>query len=367
MRAATRVLVFPAFTINPYLELMHAVPRSRGFDILAVRTLDDLYSAGEKLERGDVFHMHWTTPVTKTADDELAARALVATFSRFVDQLKARGVKVIWTIHNRLPHEPRFLGPELALNRFLSSSADVVHVMSGQTAEVVADLYPLPADRVKVIPHPSYHGVHSAPASNRQARERLGLAADERTVLAFGRLRAYKGIDTLCDALTVIAERGGRLPTLLVAGQTPRAVRAEIGRRLPRSSRVISHFGFVDDADVGDWFAAADVAVFPFRSILNSGSVHLAATLGVPVILPGESHLREQFGDEPWVRFYDVADAVGSLATLLAEPDPADHAASMESFSLRISPLAVSRMYADLLTDLSASTPRPSLDVAPPS
>jgi beta-1,4-mannosyltransferase len=94
--------------------------------------------------------------------------------------------------------------------------------------------------------------------------------------------------------------------------------------------------------------------VFPFRSILNSSSVHLSASLGVPVILPGASHLVQRFSGEPWVRFFDVADAVESLADLLTEPDSFDHAASMEAFSRRYSPWNISQRYADLLVELTA-------------
>lgn len=89
---------------------------------------------------------------------------------------------------------------------------------------------------------------------------------------------------------------------------------------------------------------------------MSSGrGAYASATLGVPVILPGEEHLRKQFGDEPWVRFYDVDDAVASLADLMAHPESTDHTAAMEAFSLRYAPSAISGQYADLLTELTSS------------
>lgn len=353
MADATRVLVFPAFSGNPYLAMMEHAPRERGFDVVSVLVLDRLYDEGKQLARGDVLHVHWTSTIAQRATDEKTAWAKVTRFKRFVDTLRANGVWLIWTVHNRLPHEVAHVEPELDLCRFLADRADLIHVMSIRTAEIVDDLYQLPAHKIRMIPHPSYWGVYDHPPSGVVARERFGLEPDEPTVLSFGRMRAYKGIDTLFGAVRRLTQRGDRPPTLLLAGAAKKAERAAIEAGLPESP-VITHFGFVDDADVPDWFGAADVAVFPFQSVLNSGSVHLAPTLGVPVILPGVEHLREQFSAEPWVRFYDVDDAVASLAELIADPDRTDHSAAMEAFTQRHAPQIISEQYADMLTELTS-------------
>jgi glycosyltransferase involved in cell wall biosynthesis len=186
------------------------------------------------------------------------------------------------------------------------------------------------------------------------ARERFGLDPDGATVLFFGRMRAYKGLDTLCDAVRLISRRGGQAPTLMLAGPVKDDQRAEIERQLPTDSRVIAEFGFVDEAEVRDWFDAADVAVFPFRAILNSSSIKLSATLGVPAILPGLPHLRREFADESWARFFDLDDPAASLADLLTAGDPGDHRTAMEAYTRRYSPQIVSRAYADLLLELTA-------------
>ncbi len=347
------MLVFPAYDENPFMRLMQATPQDLGFEFVRALKLDTLYAKGETLSRGDVFHLHWTAPIAQAASDEEAAATSVATFARFMDDLTASGVHTIWTVHNRLPHELHFLGPELELRRMLAERVDVIHVMSEQTTDVVGDLYPLAADRVRAIPLTSYEGMYERrePAA---ARDRFELAPDEPTVLFFGRMRAYKGLDTLCEAVRLITKRGGKPPTLMLAGPVKDDQRAEIERRLPTDSRVIAEFGFVDEADVCDWFAAADVAVFPFRAILNSSSVNLSATLGVPVILPDLPHVRREFADEPWVRFFDLEDPTSSLADLLTAGDPGDHRAAMEAFARRCSPQVVSRAYADLLLELTA-------------
>ena len=350
-RRPPRLLVFPAWP-NRYLTMLQRAPKDAGYEIMGARR-KHLEEDGRKVGRGDVLHVHWTQRVAQIADSEAEAWAGVEEFTGFVTRLKKRGVRVIWTVHNLLPHELRYLEPELALSRFLAEAADSIHVMTVETPQVVEHLYRLPPERLRHIPHFSYLGEYDPMPSDR-AREGLGLAPDEPTVLFFGRLRSYKGLETLFSALALLTESGRGVPTLLLAGKPePAGAENHIKTMLPTASRVVTHFSFVDEEDIPTWFGAADVAVFPFTQILNSGSVHLAATLGVPVVLPDEPHLVTQFGQEPWVRFYDRDDGAAALADMLAGPDPADHAAAMAAFSERLAPQRISQEYLELLDELS--------------
>jgi len=353
---AHRVLVFPGRRGVHYLRMLHQAPVEAGFDMVPGK-VKDLTSDAERLSRGDVLHIHWTQPIAQEADSEEEAWASVTAFTQLVDRLRQEGVRIVWTVHNRLPHRMRFLEPELALSQFLADSSDRIHIMSAETPGVVADLYRLPPEKLQHIPHPSYRGEYEASVSRERARELLGVPEDEPTVLFFGRMHPYKGVDTLLKAISLMGDRGMSVPTLLLAGRPKlRVEREQIEAMLPVDSSVVAHFEHVEDDDIPTWFGAADVAVFPFRSILNSGSVHLSATLGVPVVLPGEPHLKSQFRDEPWVRFYDPVDATGSLADLLARPDESDHSDSMARFSERLAPEKVSQQYLDMLRELVPSS-----------
>jgi glycosyltransferase involved in cell wall biosynthesis len=49
--------------------------------------------------------------------------------------------------------------------------------------------------------------------------------------------------------------------------------------------RVIAVFEWVPEEDVARYLQATDFAVFPFRNITNSGSVILAQSFGLPVVI----------------------------------------------------------------------------------
>jgi len=338
--------VFPAYRDNPFLNLMLLAPRARGWNVLESLRLEQLEQHLGRLGTGDVFHMHWTSPIVQRNDDDLEeAQARLDRFRTAVDAARTRGARLVWTIHNVLPHDARHLELELELNRYLADAADVVHVMNRDTPTAVSSYYELDPAKVVHLPHPSYQGVYPDSVSREEARASLGLTDRDHAVLAFGQMRPYKGIDVLVEAVrrTKPSER----PVLLLAGRTTAVDREEIDRLLGDDVRAVREHDQVEDIDVQLWFRAADTAVFPYRRVLNSGVLHLAASFGVPSILPDEPHLRAEFGDEAWVRWFDAGDAVESLSVALAAP--AAGAAEAAEFSGRLAPFALSRRYAELL------------------
>ncbi|TCL81324.1 MULTISPECIES: glycosyltransferase [unclassified Curtobacterium] len=338
--------VFPAYRDNPYLNLMLLAPRARGWNVLESLRLEQLEQHLGRFGTGDVFHMHWTSPIVQRHDDDLdEAQARLDRFRTAVDAARTRGARLVWTIHNVLPHDARHLELELELNRYLAGAADVVHVMNRDTPTAVSSYYELDPAKVVHLPHPSYQGVYPDSVSREEARASLGLTDRDHAVLAFGQMRPYKGIDVLVEAVrrTEPSER----PVLLLAGRTTSDDLEEIDRSLGDDVRAVREHDQVEDIDVQRWFRAADTAVFPYRRVLNSGVLHLAASFGVPSVLPDEPHLRAEFGDEGWIRWFDAGDAVESLRVVLA--GPAAGAAVAAEFSRRLAPFASSRRYAELL------------------
>lgn len=354
MTAGPQVLVFPAWRENPFLNILELNPRTQRYTFLHATTLESLVAQFRRLRAGDVFHIHWTSPVIQQAQSEAEAEARYLRFKREFSKLRSRGVRVIWSVHNRLPHELRYRYLEIDLARLLAQQADAVHVMAPNTSEAVADVTPIDPSTMRMIAHPSYAGIYETGISRASARSSFGLVPDEFSVLFLGQIRPYKGIDVLVQA-AARADRSGRDITLLLAGAVKEMTTDAFRDSLPEHLRVIEHLDFVPDNDLARWFRAADIAVFPYRSILNSGSLHLAATFNVPVILPGDHLLRKQFATHPWVAFFDTERPIESIAQLLSDVSlfaglgPKD----FELFLHDITPWQVSRHYRLLLDQLT--------------
>lgn len=346
-----RIVVFPYYQENPYLNLTYLATQAAGDVVVPTSRLQGFADSVAELKAGDVMHLHWTNRIVQGAEDEAAANAALDLFRDTVLAAKSRGVRLLWTVHNRVPHETKWFELERTLSQFIADTADRILVMSPATMDVVSDVFTLPAKKAFALPHPSYQGIYP-PADGARSREELGVPADLPTALFFGQMRAYKGIGTLLEAAGLASAAGAELG-LLLAGRTTDVERARIDQLLPEGVPVVRHHEFVDDSDVSRWFGAADLVVLPYTDILNSGSIHLAATLGVPVAIPNIPHLVDQFSDKDWVHFYNTDEGAADLARILADiPRIRQAPNSSRQFAARISPYAISERFADFLQKL---------------
>jgi glycosyltransferase involved in cell wall biosynthesis len=354
MRTAAQVLVFPDWRENPFLNLLSLAPRTAGYRFRGAVTLDGLCEQLAGLRRDDVVHFHWTSPLLQEAGTAAEARARLDRLARALRGAGRRGVRLVWTVHNRLPHELRHRGAEIALYRLLAGAADAIHVMAPDTADVVSDVVALDAAKVRVIPHPSYEGIYDTAVSRSTAREAFGLGERDLAVLFLGQIRPYKGVDALVDAAARAGRDDGEV-VLLLAGVVKGLSEDEFLGSLPPVLRTVTSFGYVPDDEIARWLRAADVAIFPYRTVLNSGSVHLAATFRVPVVLPDEEHLRRQFGGQRWAAFFDPSRPADSIAALLGDESLFAGLADEDfaRFTAPITPWRVSRDYRRLLDELT--------------
>jgi glycosyltransferase involved in cell wall biosynthesis len=354
-KRARTVYFAPDYTaFNPFQSMLNA---GLGPDIKAVPVpARELVAGLRDAEAGSIFHLHWNAPVLQWANDREAAEQALAGFVDALANFQARGGKLIWSIHNALPHDSKYRDLDLDLARLLAERADRIHVLSPDTAELVHSLYELDPARTVVIEHSSYLGQYPDIMGAREARERLGLDAGDKVILALGGIRPYKGLGRLLDAFETIDDPGARL---LIAGQPRKGEFAdELRRRCDANPRVTAHFGRVEDDDLQLWFGAADVAALPYLDILNSGGFWLAATFGVPVVAPRAGTLA-RFDGEPHVRLFEP-DVPGSLPQVLAAA-LADFVgneaarASARSAAEERSPQRMAEQYARMVRELLGS------------
>jgi glycosyltransferase involved in cell wall biosynthesis len=174
----------------------------------------------------------------------------------------------------------------------------------------------------EVVPH----GVEAPEqVSRRTARGALGVRDDALCVLCFGFLAPYKGLEV---ALEAAALAGPDVELVVAGGEHPRLRDGgdDYGDRLraaaPRNARFT---GFVPDADVARWFAAADVALLPYpQPFASSGPLALALAHGTPVLL--SDALARTTGAPPALRTGLDPAELGARLRVLAD-DPAQRAA----------------------------------------
>lgn len=354
-RPRPQIFAFPHWSDNPYLNMLYLAARADGWVVRKSTLFESLLAQLEADARtGDVIHVHWTAPIVQRALTLDEARERLERFQRAVDGALEQGVHLVWTMHNVLPHEMSYVDEEVALARFIADRAQLIHVLSPATARIAAPHFAVPDEKIVQIPHASYAGIYDESMTRDEARASFSLDSHAIAVLFFGQMRPYKGLDILFAALDeASAER--RDLVLLLAGKTHPDDLGALEAMLPQGVRVIRDHSYVPDGETQRWFRAADVAVLPYRNILNSGSIHLAATYGLPTILPRQDHLVEQFAGQGWVRFFDLDEPAKRLARLLIEFDDVDGRASVDALRLasEYTPFDMSRRYARALSDIT--------------
>jgi len=135
----------------------------------------------------------------------------------------------------------------------------------------------------EVVPH----GIEVAQRSDRDAaRAALGVESGRLCVLCFGFLSPYKGLEAALGAARLA---GDGVELVIAGGEHPRLEATGDGyaERLRASAPPNARFtGFVPEADVARWFAAADVALLPYpRPFASSGPLALALAHDTPVLL----------------------------------------------------------------------------------
>ncbi len=169
-----------------------------------------------------------------------------------------------------------------------------------------------------VVPHGNYRESYPNVISRTEAHTRLKIPAESWVLGFFGRVLPYKNLVALIEAF-----RSADLPDtyLIIAGQPEDEAYARAVRRAAEgSTRVILELRHVPSAEVQIYLNAVDATAFPYRDILNSGSVLLSLSFGVRAACPALGSLLElqtHIG-ESWLHCYRGPFSLETLHEIVA-------------------------------------------------
>lgn len=256
---------------------------------------------GDLRRKYSVWHMHWPDSLLNIPNRFYAAYKVAGMFAT-IDFLRARGTKIVWTMHNFASHEALHPGLERWFWKHFIPRVDGAISLSAAGLEMGQERFPrLREVPATVIPHGHYRSVYPPGSGSRKA---LGIPDSARVAMFFGAVRAYKNVDALVRAFRGVKRADA---VLYVAGKPNSNELADrIMKEAFEDRRVALKFEFVDDKDVATVLSAADLVALPYREVLNSGSALLALSCSRPVLVPERGsmgELKKEFG-ETWVRTF---------------------------------------------------------------
>lgn len=217
-------------------------------------------------------------------------------FSRFIFKYgQKRGIKILYTAHNVLPHEQKPIHNKIY--SYIYKQADAIIVHSKENGEDLAQFEPehKPAH---VVPHGDYTFLNKEGTVKReQAREKFGIEPQEKVILFFGAIRPYKGLDNLINACGSISDDAAF--KILIVGN-PLEDFAKYDRLIEKNGladKVIKVLEYVPTNQISEFFVASDMLVLPYKETYQSGVIQLGLAFGLPLICSDTGSLPDSLAD----------------------------------------------------------------------
>jgi D-inositol-3-phosphate glycosyltransferase len=183
--------------------------------------------------------------------------------------------------------------------------------------------FQIPESKVSVIPFGINNTVPNTGLSSAEARQQLGVNADDKTMLFFGNIAPYKGLEYLIAAFSALLKKD-RSYRLLIVGKPkgPQTYWNEIRRVIVNSSigdRVIEKIEYVPDEETELYFKAADALVLPYAHVFQSGVLFLGYNFGLPAIAADVASLKNEIVE-------------GKTGFVFRAQDPSDLASKVDKY-----------------------------------
>jgi glycosyltransferase involved in cell wall biosynthesis len=236
-----------------------------------------------------IFHILWNNKF------ELFDRTVLMVYYKLL------GKKIVLTAHN--VNAGKRDSNDSLLNRLTLRAqyklSDHIFVHTERMKRELIQEFGISERLVSVIPFGINNSVPDTGLTPAEAKRRLGIRTGEKTILFFGAIRPYKGLEYLVDAFLRLADRcpGYRL---VIAGGPRKGSEKYLEEILGRiesdvnRDSVVRKVEYIPDTETELYFKAADLLVLPYTHIFQSGVIFLAYNFGLPVVATDVGPFRDE-------------------------------------------------------------------------
>lgn len=278
MQLKMNLIFFPSdFATNQYGNIITNGLMNYGIKLI---TYETAFKSFKTFLNVDLVHLNWF--------ETLGSKSTV-NFKRFLGRgakllaFKLFGKKIIWTMHNKMPHDQKDLWLKKLFMQLIIKSSDLIIVHSKSSIGILISEFACKAEKIKYIPHPDYIGVYPA-VPNQIADTKL----PEKKVLKLlflGAVKPYKNIELLIDVIKPFTNTEVQLT---IAGKASGQYKNSIIDYVGSSSNINLILEFIPDEKLTSIISDSDLLILPYdvKSSLNSGTVILAFSNRKTVICP---------------------------------------------------------------------------------
>lgn len=302
---------------NGYIKLLIDAYKECGHTVVC-----DVNNFFESNISPDVVHIHWPERLNHwyplKGVDVSAHHALIR---RRIRDFKAKGSKIVHTVHNLRPHS--IAGENVTDDTYdlVMSEADVLVHHCERSIELAGKLYSSSTSAQNIVCHHGPYKNDFIEIDSCVAKEKLGVDRDAFVILSFGVQRPHKNEHFIEEVYSSLAVPN---KLLIAAGkfEFPTETKARIFYKIRnwlRSKNFVSGYrymyGDISSEDLPYVLSAADVVFLGHSHGLNSGVLAMAATYSKMVVYPDIgcfAEALEGFPAEP----YSVSDKFEAKAAI---------------------------------------------------
>ena len=282
-------------TTNQYVQITADCIRNAGYEVVDFpRSLKEI----NILDGVKLVNLNWYESADNPA--KILVRILLLYF------LKLRRIKIVFTCHNKRPHDCEHKWMSNLLLRVLCKTSDAIVGLCEETKQVVEDIGGKNVlSKYSTIPHVTYKGCYKE--IEHDFRDDLDISKDSFVILTMGAVKRYKKIEAL---IQVMKERDENDCVLIIAGScNDKSYLDELNRTISGSKNIKTIFRFIDDDEMYALIRTADLVAMAYdtTSSLNSGAAIAALGYGACICCPLIGMLKDM-PNERFMWTYEYTD-----------------------------------------------------------
>jgi len=252
--------------------------------------------------------------------------------AHILELMRRLKIPIVTTLHTVL-REPN--PDQRAVMDEILTLSDRLIVMSRQSADILEEVFHVPASKIDLIPH----GIPNLPFTDPNFyKDGFGTEGKD-VLLTFGLLSPNKGIENVIQALTSILSRHNNVVYMISgvthphvlrqAGENYRLYLQKLSRDLGVEASVIFLNRFVSPSELVELIGAADIYVTPYKhkGQVVSGTLAYALSAGKAIISTPYLHAIELLDEERGALVpFDDPQAIAEKTIALLDNGTARHA-----------------------------------------
>jgi len=195
----------------------------------------------------------------------------------------------VFTLHDPVLHKgERYFLMEVFQNLVIKNSKRII--VLGKNLKKIVIKKGISPENIDVIPH----GIFDYYLNIKKTKIEKFQAPHPPTILFFGRILKYKGLETLLRAFPLIKREIPNAQLWIVGSGNLKPYL----KFLSKLQGVKVENRWINDEEIADFFTKADLLVCPYEEASQSGVIPLAAAFKMPVIASRVNGLIEQIEDK---------------------------------------------------------------------